>query len=327
MELNYRNNIDIFFRWNIDKYDIGITKKSFDNLILIIKDINLPKNYNNMKKRDIINYKYHPFIPEKMKNLLTFIELIIPKNLPIYEINIRMNTKNEYIILFRIKDNFEIKILNDYLYPIKEIVGCYYQLWIKEEMYKKYHLDYEIIFEKKELIEELNNYKFIIKPNIFFQVNPYVYPIIYQKIIDLIKDYKIDTLYDLCCGCGIIGILNSNNIKLVKGYEINPNNINILEKNLKLNNITNYQYYLGDINITFNDKLNENDMVIINPSRSGLNNNIKQKLKNINKMIYLSCNPITALRDINDMNFNYQEIIFNQFPNTNHLEILYLLSK
>jgi 23S rRNA (uracil1939-C5)-methyltransferase len=262
-----------------------------------------------------------------MKDLLLFINLILPKNLPIYEINLRMNNKNQFIILFRLLEIKNINLIKDYLYPINDIIGCYYQLWEKEKVVKKYHNDYHILFEKDNLIEIVNDFKFIIKPNIFFQVNPYVYPIIYQKLIDIIKNLDIDILYDLCCGCGIIGIINSKNVNKVKGYEINPNNIKVLEENLKLNNINNYEYYLGDINKTFNDTIKENDLVIINPSRGGLNEKIRNKLKMINRMIYLSCCKKTAKRDIKEMNFKYEKIKFNQFPNTGHEEILYILYK
>ena len=72
--------------------------------------------------------------------------------------------------------------------------------------------------------------------------------------------------------------------------------------------------------------------MIVDPPRSGcdatLIETIKQKLPE--KLVYLSCNPITQVRDLDSL-LNYYEIKnvtgYNFFPHTPHIECLVLLER
>ena len=71
--------------------------------------------------------------------------------------------------------------------------------------------------------------------------------------------------------------------------------------------------------------------MIVDPPRSGLN---KKTIDNIlklkpNKIIYVSCNPMTLVRDLNKFDsYNILELTpFDMFPNTKHVEIVTILEK
>ena len=71
-------------------------------------------------------------------------------------------------------------------------------------------------------------------------------------------------------------------------------------------------------------------MIIVDPPRSGLNKQTILNIINLNaeKIIYVSCDPMTFVRDLNLLNEKYEikEITpFDMFPNTKHVEALALL--
>ena len=68
--------------------------------------------------------------------------------------------------------------------------------------------------------------------------------------------------------------------------------------------------------------------ILVDPPRSGLTHDVIQLINGFDNIIYISCNPETYLRDVGLLNnHKIQKIeIFDQFPNTKHLEIVSLLS-
>ena len=99
---------------------------------------------------------------------------------------------------------------------------------------------------------------------------------------------------------------------------------------LKLNNITNTEFYLGDVSKVIKRLDYTPDTIILDPPRSGISKDLIEillslKVKNI---IYVSCNPLTLARDINllDSNYHLKSIkLVDEFPNTYHLESIALL--
>ncbi len=69
--------------------------------------------------------------------------------------------------------------------------------------------------------------------------------------------------------------------------------------------------------------------ILVDPPRAGLDSNVINLIKNFKNIIYISCNYETYIRDTYKLkDYKIQNIeIFDQFPNTDHLEIVSLLSK
>ena len=128
----------------------------------------------------------------------------------------------------------------------------------------------------------------------------------------------------------MLSIVSSNNNIL--GIEINEQAIKNAEENKKINKLNNIKFILGDSNKTLNNiKFNPN-IVIVDPPRSGLNNEIIKKIIKLNpqKIIYTSCDPMTLSRDLNMLKENYiiKDITpFDMFPNTKHCESVAVLEK
>ncbi len=126
-----------------------------------------------------------------------------------------------------------------------------------------------------------------------------------KKIINFVKeDIKNDSnkiLIDLYYGVGTIGILLSEYFQEIYGYEINSESVELGLENIKLNNIKNYKLEVKDLNILDElENLPQNELVIVDPPRTGLQENEIKNILNFNpkKLIYVSCNPVTQALDI-----------------------------
>ena len=201
---------------------------------------------------------------------------------------------------------------------------------IADSIYLKINKKYVHIYGNKNIYENLGNYKFIISPDSFFQINLNTCLKLYNKIKDYVGNNK--KVLDLYCGTGSIGIFVSENNEVL-GIELNENAIKDANDNKNNNNLNNIRFICGDSgkkihNLNFNP-----DIIIVDPPRSGLN---KETINNIlkfkaNEIIYVSCDPMTMVRDLNILRecYNIVEITpFDMFPNTKHVEcVTYLKTK
>ena len=188
------------------------------------------------------------------------------------------------------------------------------------------YLNDKLIYGESYIIEEIDNIKYSIYPNSFFQVNKNNMKIMYDKA----REYAGygNNLLDLYCGTGTIGIYLKDNFKHIDGIEINKDSIKNANINKKLNNINNIKFISGDASIAKN---NNYDVIIVDPPRSGLSNKVINFLdkSNSKRIVYISCNPKTLKRDIDLLN-NYKMIkleIINMFNKTKHIECITLLEK
>lgn len=190
------------------------------------------------------------------------------------------------------------------------------------------YINDEFISGEKYLIDEINNLKFSIYPNSFYQVNKEVMTNIYNKA----KEYAGlgNNLIDLYCGTGTIGLWLKDNFKNITGIEINNSSIKNANINKELNNAKNINFKLGDASI-INKYINNIDTTLVDPPRAGLSKSVINTLNNSksNKIVYISCNPKTLKRDIDKLdNYNIIEIsACNMFPRTKHIECVCLLER
>lgn len=182
------------------------------------------------------------------------------------------------------------------------------------------------VYGEEYICIDVDKYKYAIYPDSFFQVNTDMISKLYNKI----REYagNGDKLLDLYCGAGTIGIYLSDNFNKVRGVEINKDAIRGANLNKEINNINNISFELGNANSI---KIEE-DTVVVDPPRSGLDDKTRKILinSNVKRLIYVSCNPITLARDIDTFKEKYDIIditLFDNFPNTKHMESMCLLEK
>ncbi|MBE6155094.1 MAG: class I SAM-dependent RNA methyltransferase [Firmicutes bacterium] len=200
---------------------------------------------------------------------------------------------------------------------------------IADSIYFKIDNKYIHKYGDKYIYENLDNYKFKISPDSFFQVNINTCLKLYNKIKEYVGKNK--NIIDLYCGTGSIGIFVNENNNVI-GIEINEQASKDAIENKQINNLNNINFICGDSGKKLKELYFKPDIIIVDPPRSGLN---KETIDNILKfnpkeIIYVSCDPMTLVRDLNILkdNYNIEEITpFDMFPNTYHVECLVYLKK
>ena len=188
-----------------------------------------------------------------------------------------------------------------------------------------------------EIISTLNNdfllisvNNFVFRVDAFFQVNSYICSCIFNFISDNLE--CSDVCLDLYSGVGTLSILASKKVSRVYAIEVNSYSYNNALENMKLNNVNNVEFILGDVSKKINFIDDNIDVIITDPPRSGMDHvTIETILKfKPRKVIYVSCNPMTLARDLNILLSDYiieKSAIFDMFPNTSHVECVCVMKK
>ncbi len=195
-----------------------------------------------------------------------------------------------------------------------------------------------VLYGESVIHEKLGDFTFEISANSFFQTNT----IQAEKLYELIKQEcnltGNEIVYDLFCGTGSISIFISENAKHVYGFELVPSAIKDAEQNARINNIKNCSFFGGDLMDVFktNDelaKLPKPEVMVIDPPRSGMHPKTVQQVleQSPNRIVYVSCNPSTQVRDIKFFTEDSYEIKsvqpIDMFPHTPHVENIVTLEK
>ncbi len=171
--------------------------------------------------------------------------------------------------------------------------------------------------------------QFRVGPKSFYQTNAEQAYELY-KIVWQMADLKGDELvYDLYTGTGTIANFVAAYAKKVVGLEYVVPAIEDAKINSQINNITNTDFYAGDIKDLLDDNfLNTHgkpDVVITDPPRAGMHEDVcKMLLRGApEKIIYVSCNPATQARDLKILSEKYEITTVqpvDMFPHTMHVE-------
>lgn len=296
----------------------------------------------NIKINNIVcsnnNFNYRNKVTFQVKEKLGFYE---KNSYDIVEIdkciisNDKINKSIKYLKMLDLKDISKIVCRtngNDLMIIIetnndKLNIDCIKN--ISSSIYLKIKNKYKLIYGDKYIIENIKNFKFLVSPDSFFQINLDVCEKLYSKIKEYVGINK--NILDLYCGTGSIGIFVSENNNVL-GIEINKSSTLDANENKKINNIHNIRFVCGDSGDKIFDIDFKPDVIIVDPPRAGLD---MCALKNIFKLnakeiIYVSCDPMTLARDLNYLSdkYNIEEITpFDMFPNTYHVECMCYLSK
>ena len=137
---------------------------------------------------------------------------------------------------------------------------------------------------------------------------------------------------DLYCGVGTLGIVASKKAKSVIGIEIIENAVLNGVFNAQINKCNNVKFMLGDVSKTVK-KLNiEFDTLIVDPPRKGLDYDTIQFIKDnkFKKIIYVSCDPNTLMRDLKSLSDIYkidEYKVLDMFSYSYHVECVCVLNR
>ncbi len=192
-----------------------------------------------------------------------------------------------------------------------------------------YDLEPQVYYGKGYIEEKLEDFRFMISPKSFFQTNTLQAEKLYRVTRDFAELNGSQTVYDLYCGTGSIGIFVSKLAKKLIGVEVVADAVLDAKKNAALNNIAHASFFTGDVvdicNEAFFAQHGRPDVMVTDPPRAGMHEKLVKKLVDIAAptLVYVSCNPATQARDLALLAEKYTvEKIqpVDMFPHTLHIE-------
>ena len=322
LHLNYNDQL----KFKQDKIN-NIINRYLDTKITINDIVKCDDNFNYRNKVSFQVKEKIGFYNDKTYEIIPIKSCLIANNIindSIKYLN-KLDLKNISKIICRTGNNklmiiLESTTLDIDITSLKEIA---------DSIYIKKDNEYILKYKDKYITESLDNYKYLISPDSFFQINKNICIKLYNKI----KEYvgSNNNVIDLYCGTGSIGIFISENNNVI-GIELNKYAILDANLNKELNNLKNIDFICGDSGKMLNKINFKPDIIIVDPPRSGLSKETISNLLKYNpkKIIYVSCDPMTLARDLNILkeHYNIDELTpYDMFPNTKHVECLCLLTK
>lgn len=174
---------------------------------------------------------------------------------------------------------------------------------------------------------------FKIRAASFFQPNTRQAEKLYRKVIEMADINQKETLFDLYCGTGSLGLFASSRAERVFGVEIVPEAIQDAQDNICLNQVGNMEVVKGDVQDILKTIATSPDSIIIDPPRAGLSPQAIQHLKKLmaSKILYVSCNPATQAANCKELMEAGYELTriqpVDQFPHTPHIEVIAQLKR
>ncbi|HEY0045763.1 MAG TPA: 23S rRNA (uracil(1939)-C(5))-methyltransferase RlmD [Flavobacterium sp.] len=198
--------------------------------------------------------------------------------------------------------------------------------------------DQEIILYsgRDYILEEMEGLKFSINAKSFYQTNSEQAYELYKITRDFAGLTGNEVVYDLYTGTGTIAQFVSKNARKVIGVESVPAAILDAKANAKRNNVTNCEFFVGDMKEVFNESFiamhGKPDVVITDPPRDGMHKDVVEQLLKVGaaKIVYVSCNSATQARDLALLDEMYAVTRVrpvDMFPQTHHVENVVLLEK
>lgn len=196
-----------------------------------------------------------------------------------------------------------------------------------------------LLWGQESITDNLCGLDFKIAPLSFYQINSPQTENIYSFINDIVEPRSEDIVLDLYCGIGTIGLTMAKKVKRVIGIEVVEQAVSNATENALNNNIKNAAFYKTSANDAGNilstlTKDNNPSIIIVDPPRKGLDEKTLNLIHTISpaKFIYISCNPITAARDIENLttSSDYETNLiqpFDMFPRTSHIESVIMMTK
>jgi len=194
-----------------------------------------------------------------------------------------------------------------------------------------------LLWGEEWIEEELGGLRFRVRPNAFLQTNTAMAEQLYALAREAAGLTGGETVWDLYCGIGTIGLSLAGDALTVWGIEVSEESVACALENAVLNGITNAAFFAGNVGEVVEELLERSgapDVVVVDPPRAGLAGKALRRLGRIGapRLVYVSCNPTTlagdvkALRDEHDYELKRLTPV-DMFPHTPHVESVSLLER
>ena len=231
------------------------------------------------------------------------------------------------------KKDEKIRSLAKYLVDKFEEVKSVYEVINSDKKTREFFTSNQKLLAGMPYVnEQLGDIRYHLKPESFFQLNTIQAERLYETVVKLGELSRDDVVVDAYTGAGPMAFYMAPHVKKVYAIELNKESFDSLEETIKENNYTNIEALNGDVKTVLNKHKITADLMVFDPPRTGLGKAftdfiIKYRPK---KLIYVSCNPSTLAKDLNELLkvYDVKNITpIDMFPHTSHVETVVLMSR
>ncbi len=324
---NYRNKVAEPFFLENGKINTGFYERKSHSIFSANEDILKSKIAIKITKKIMKKLNENNFTVYNEKTKKGFLKHLI----------IRNNIKNEVMLGIVVNNKNELKKLEKNLVEIfnenDEIVSTYISVKHKNDNVILGNENIHVIGEKV-LKEELFGINFEIYLDSFFQINIEQVKKLYLKAISYIENSDKMGI-DAFSGTGTIAMLIANKLKKVYAIESVNSAVIAAKKTAKDNKIKNIKFICSKVEDKIKKIVKYEDIgyIVFDPPRKGIDREVLLEVSknNIEKIIYISCEPSTFVRDYEILKENGYKLTnltaVDMFPNTHHIEIVASIEK
>ena len=230
-------------------------------------------------------------------------------------------------------ERFEAGYFVDVLRRFPEVRSIHWA--VNETPAERTNVPTTLLWGDEAIEEELLGLRFRVRPNAFLQTNTEMAERLYSIARELAALTGSESVFDLYCGTGTIGLSLAGGARSVVGLEISEESVACAVENAELNAIENVRFLAGNVGQTLERLVEEAgrpDVVVVDPPRAGLAGKALPRTGALGatRIVYVSCNPTTLASDARVLREEHgYELVrcvpVDMFPHTPHVESVSLL--
>lgn len=192
----------------------------------------------------------------------------------------------------------------------------------------------KIIWGSDKITDILLGKRFVISPESFYQVNHNQCEKLYLTVSRFADLKGSETVLDMYCGAGTIGLTLADKCKKLVGIEVVSSAIENAKENAEINGVKNAEFICADAFEGAKQIEKQNlkiDLAIVDPPRKGCQKELFDVIErlNINRIVYVSCDSATLARDFEILSAKSYLLkhltAVDMFPRTPHVECVALI--
>jgi len=192
----------------------------------------------------------------------------------------------------------------------------------------------KLLWGEDAIEEEILGLRFRVRPNAFLQTNTAMAEVLYALALEYAALTGEETVFDLYCGTGTIGLSMAREALTVWGVEVSEESVACAIENAELNGITNTAFFAGEVGDSIeelHERAGKPDLVVVDPPRGGLSSKALRRIARLEpaRIVYVSCNPTTLAGNAKDLvsehGYRLERVRpVDMFPHTPHIETVAL---
>jgi 23S rRNA (uracil1939-C5)-methyltransferase len=194
-----------------------------------------------------------------------------------------------------------------------------------------------LLWGNEAIEEEILGLRFRVRPNAFLQTNTEMCEKLYSVAIEYAGLTGEETVYDLYCGTGTIGLAMAREALTVWGIEASEESVACAVEAAELNGLANAAFFAGEVGADveeLRDRAGFPDVVVVDPPRAGLAGKALARVGALGapRIVYVSCNPTTlagnAKELVSELGYTLERVRpVDMFPHTPHVESVALFTR